>query len=499
MKNSLNILNKKNILISIFFMLYTFFSIKAIVSDSLIILFSPFFFIFLILFYNNPLKIFFIILYGTMLAGIFVSYIPELYNIRWVFTILSLIIGVYIIFHIIFKKRKIQIQRSNIFNVYSIFILYSIFFSIINDISFERLIISMKNNFQFYPIILFLFFFRFDTNFITNLFKSLFTIAILQPLIVLFQFFYIVPKIGNSVHLSGTSSLTVLDAVNGSFGTTMRGGGTGMFTIFTCVVLCGILASYNRRFINGIKCLCYSIYILIPLFLNETKAAFIFFLVGSTIISFDRNPIVRRKILFTILVALYSIAMIYATLEIAASFGVDRNTNIQTTLDYNIGSQGYGKYRLNRFTSLVFWWKENKNNLEEIFIGHGLDATIELEMGLSLPGAVAQQYPFYGTGLTTASQLLWETGIIGFTLFISIFLLSLIACVVFAKSPFLTNQEQYLALCVAAGNAISILLFFYDSSFRNSQPANLFCTMMVGLTIFIQARKKIAKTRVWVL
>ena len=197
---------------------------------------------------------------------------------------------------------------------------------------------------------------------------------------------------------------------------------------------------------------------------------------------------------------LYTIAMIYATLEIAASFGVDQDTNIQTTIDYNIGSQGYGKYRLNRFTSLVFWWQENKNNHEKILIGHGLDATVELEMGLSLPGSVAQQYPFYGTGLTTASQLLWETGIIGFTLFVSIFVLSLITCVLLAKSPFLTNQDQYFALCAAAGNAMSILLFFYDSSFRNSQPANLFCTIMVGLTILMQTKRNAAacKTRRWV-
>jgi len=41
-----------------------------------------------------------------------------------------------------------------------------------------------------------------------------------------------------------------------------------------------------------------------------------------------------------------------------------------------------------------------------------------------MPGHVAQRYPGYGVGLTAASTLLWETGVVGFGLFIAVLALA---------------------------------------------------------------------------
>ena len=66
--------------------------------------------------------------------------------------------------------------------------------------------------------------------------------------------------------------------------------------------------------------------------------------------------------------------------------------------------------------------------------------------------------------------------------------LSFRRCIQLSQSRALASKEQYIALCTAAGIAMAILLFFYDSSYRNSQPTNIFCILLIGVTIWLKVR-----------
>jgi hypothetical protein len=439
-------------------------------------------------FFNNSMLCFWTIFFGAMFAGIAVSYIPGMFNLRWGINILSLLIGTIVTLKIMLNHKNFILRSNIIFTLFALFFIYSILSSIVNVIPMKQLIISIKNNFQFLPLLLFFLVYPLSATFPKQLIKAIIVVALFQPPIALLQYFFIVPYVKQSTVYAGTA---MLDAVNGSFGTHLRGGGSGMYTLFTCTILCGLIAAYGQKIINTKKYLLFSIYILFPMFLNETKAAFIFLFFGSlVVIGFNHRIKIKKKILLSILAAFIGVVMIWFTFQMIASHGKNVDETIQQTLSYNFGEEGYGSYQLNRLTCITFWWQENKGNIIDLLIGHGLDSTIEDKSGLSDIGEVAKRHPMYGTGLTTASTMLWELGIIGFTLFITIFLLGFKQSLKLSQSTELSSTEKLIALCTGAGISMTILLFFYNSLFRNSQPANLFIILMIGITISLSLRQK---------
>ncbi|MCF6247407.1 MAG: hypothetical protein L3J69_08610 [Desulfobacula sp.] len=455
---------------------------KIIASDSIMIVLAvPGLFLGFFLF-NNPVKCFWILFYGAMLAGIAVSYIPGMYNLRWGVNLLSVVLAVYLLLNMAFNRRKIKFRSNIIFFLFTAFLFYVIIFSIINNIPTKQLIISLKNNFQFFPILLFFLTYPLFPSFSSQIIKAFTLIAFVQPPIALWQYFFIVPKVKD---IAQTQSTAVLDAVNGTFGTSWQGGGSGIYALFTCIILIGILIAYDKKKINRVKFVLFSLYFLIPLFLNETKAAFIFMLMGSIIAIFSVQAGFLKKFLLGCCALLISSTMLWFTLQMTTSYGQNISKTWRSTLSYNIGESGYGQYRLNRLTCLIFWWNANKKSPIELLIGHGADATISGEDGLSNPGKITLRYPLYGTGLTTASQVLWEMGIAGFILFIAPFAVSFKKCIYFAKSTILSSQDRFFAICNSSGLGLTLLFFFYNSSFRNSQPANLLMTIMLGVTIWI--------------
>ncbi len=461
---------------------------KAINSDSILLLLSiPGFFVG-IYFYSNPLIGFWALFYNAMFAGIAVSYIPGMYNVRWGINFIVVLLAINMLMKIMFRQKTFRLRHCAIFYLFGLFFLYSLATSLVNGVPLKQLIISLKNYFQFFPLLFFFLVYPLSQTFSRQILKAITIVALFQPPIVLFQYFFVVPHIKQLTAVEGAA---VLDAVNGSFGVSLAGGGTGMYTLFTCTILCGLIIAYSQKIIGITKYLIFSIYILFPMFLNETKAAFIFLFLGSiSVIGLSRNINMAKKILLLFMVVLIGGAMLWFTLQVASLHGRSSKNSIERTLSYNFGEQGYASYRLNRLTCITFWWQENKNKPIELLTGYGLDSTIEGESGLSTTGNVAKRYPMYGTGLTTASRMLWETGVIGFTLFLIIFLVSFKNCLKLAQSNQLTFIEKFLALYCTAGISMAILLFFYNSLFRNSQPANFLISLMIGITIYLTLRQR---------
>jgi hypothetical protein len=112
-----------------------------------------------------------------------------------------------------------------------------------------------------------------------------------------------------------------------------------------------------------------------------------------------------------------TVAVTYFYLEI-----IDRSLEsaIQDTLKYNIGDVGYGGLVLNRSTVLTFWFdRQGLHDPISAVLGNGLGAASD-----STDGYISTRYRGFGIGLTAASMLLWEQGVVGFLLFISILALA---------------------------------------------------------------------------
>ncbi len=440
--------------------------------------------------YQKPKLCFWFLVYGAMLAGIAVSYIPGMYNVRWGINLLAILLGTYVVLHVFLHNTSVRYHHDSIFLLFTTFMSYAIIISIVANIPIKQLVISIKNYFQFYPLILFFLFYQNFYDFPVKLIRACFLIALIQPVLAVFQYLIIVPRIKG---MTGITASSVLDAVNGSFGTSLQGGGTGMYTLFTCTVLCSLLVAYSKKRLGRAQFIVLSIYFIFPMFLNETKAAVLFLLVGSSIvIAVDRQIHFTKKFFLTLLAACMCTAMVWFTLQINGIYGDSADDVIEKTLSYNISDQGYGQYRLNRLTCITFWWSENRQDPFNLFFGHGLDSTVEglNTQSLSTTGSVARRYPLFGTGLTTASQMLWETGLMGFVLFYLTFAAGFQQCCKLVRSRTLPLFEQFLALTTCSGLGMTLAFFFYNNSFRNSQPANLFMMLMLGITIWLKYRQK---------
>lgn len=425
-----------------------------------------------------------------MLSGPLVSYVSVLYNIRWIFVIFSILLLLYILYKII--------KKENIFNklyctndyieiiIITIFLFYCIIISLFSDVYLKNLIIALKNNFQFYPLIFLYFIMPFCNRFSVNLIKSVMIIAFIQLPISIAQYIFVVPIVKSDAVSKSTG---VLDAVNGTFGTSLKGGGTGVLVFFSCIVLCGLLLAVSRKMISRWKWLISSIVVISPMLINETKASFAFFMVGVFVIVIFDNKIktINKLKLFTISTAMV-VLLLGATFSIYSMYGYSPEQVVKDTISYNFGSKGYGKYRLNRFSSLTFWWDKNKDDLVTLFLGHGLDSTNEGTSGLSDIGSVAQRYPLYGTGLTTASQMLWEVGVLGSLLFLSVFVVCFCTCFKLSRLKDILILDSYLAILNLANLSMLLLLLFYNSSFRDSQPANLIIYVIILLTLHLKSK-----------
>jgi hypothetical protein len=89
---------------------------------------------------------------------------------------------------------------------------------------------------------------------------------------------------------------------------------------------------------------------------------------------------------------------------------------IRDTLSYNIYERGYGGYALNRTTALTFWARhQGAESPIALVFGHGVGASHD-----ATGGHIARRYPGYGIGLTGASTLLWDLGVLGLVLFLTI-------------------------------------------------------------------------------
>jgi len=443
------------------------------------------------LLFLKPVICFWMVSYGAMLAGVAVSYIPGMYHLPWVITLLSFLLGMHMILYLLFVHNGLIRLLDTIFLLLTAFLFHAIFISLLNGVSGKQLIISIKNYFQFYSLLLFFLCYpRNIQRFSGQLLKAFLLIALVQPVIAVCQYVFVVPTLSS---LSKTYSTSVMDAVNGTFGTSLKGGGTGMYTLFTCTILCGLIAAYSKKTINRTFLILGSIYFLFPMLLNETKAAVLFLFVGSCIVIFISKQInVGKKITLFVLSVLMGVVMALGTLYMYSRYSKNVEEVIRETIAYNFLDLGYGRYSLNRFTSLTFWWEKNNDNLVALFLGHGLDATEEAdnEKVLAEPGNVARKFPLYGTGLTMASRLLWETGVLGFVLFSLAIFIGFYRCCRLARSSALTSHEQLLALTTASGLGMTFLFLFYNNAFRTSQPANLFIMLMLGITICLRRKQK---------
>lgn len=260
---------------------------------------------------------------------------------------------------------------------------------------------------------------------ISNWRKLFFIVALCQLPWALYQLHTLVPyREAVRIHYPG---MIPIDVVAGTFGASKHAGGSnGEMAAFAIIILAFFLSRLRSKLI-GVKQLAWLIPILAPLALGETKVVVV--LLPLLFLGLYRNDFLRRPIAALGGLIIFAF-MTTAALQIYASIsGRPINDQIEDVVRYNLQDKGYGGLVLNRTTALTFWatQQSQQNPIGPVF-GHGLGTAHS-----ATDGSVARMFPRFGIDLSAASTLLWEQGVFGTSLFISILVAAWLAAGRLAK------------------------------------------------------------------
>jgi hypothetical protein len=242
-------------------------------------------------------------------------------------------------------------------------------------------------------------------------------LALLQLPMALFQRIVLVPM---RVGMGG--GVVPLDIVSGTFESYLRGGGSSsVMVMFLTICVAYGFAAWQQGLWPTAKLVRVTVWLAAPLFLGETKIALVLLPMMFLLVLAPQariRPILTLFVLFLGGVLVVILGWLY--FASMAKQGSSAAEEIQRTIEYNFGSAGYyeGRASLNRASVLTFWGHEHglHNPLETVF-GHGLGSSYSSRApegtGALVAGHLSRRYRAMAINLTTASTLLWETGLLG--------------------------------------------------------------------------------------
>jgi hypothetical protein len=374
---------------------------------------------------------------GLVVAGLVELYLPTFQAVRWIFSLLSISLAVISMVQWL-SKRNANSRRTDGSFVLGITLAFFVF-SVILPVIVERLpiidsVVGLKNYFQMWGLMLALAWLGYKSVDASRFIHFFGLLALVQMPFVLHQFLVLVPL--RSSAADAAHNLVAVDIVAGTFGGNMTGGGRSPNLAVLSVIAITLFITQWKLELRGLKStIVLSSLAFSPIILNEAKLALV--LLPISMLFIFRATITQRPFAWllgaTTLIGILALVIVgYANLPGAASQeSKSINSYIESSISYNLGDQGYGSSAVNRSTVYQFWFNEHLRTGDVIraVIGHGPG----FSNGASISkgdNPSSSRYAGYTIGLTGISSLLWDTGLLG----TSLFLLVLIMAYRFAKN-----------------------------------------------------------------
>ena len=419
----------------------------------------PFFFITIggalgfFLFSNPRLAIWVLIFTSMVLSGTIIYFAPRFGTIQWGNVIISLLLFVRAIADSLRGQKKPEGKPPAIFIFMVLFLVHAIITSGV-------------------PFVLY--FLVEDEKIMSSYMKSFVLIAVLMPPLALYQFRYF----GGLSH----------DAVTGTFGGAMRAGGpNAVLSIFIISQLAVLFALALRKMISWRIAVILCGWVFITITLTNDKAAVGFLVImpvfllskGYLRFSFSALIVMLSGIMF---LAYYQYSQerkrIWTKPPKSYSEFIDRAISDFSAEESN---------RLNRSTLILLWWKYNINtgNNFQMLFGHGLGAS--KYSGLSM-GHIQKRFGELKIGRTALTALLWDVGIVGVLLFMSIFTSGFLLARRMKNDWRLPAIHQVFMLVAQLNCLFFVLSLPYKLSIINIQAFNFFSMFTLGYVCYWQRR-----------
>ena len=304
--------------------------------------------------------------------------------------------------------------------------------------------------------------------------RWLLMISLLQLPFAAYERFFLVPLRGNSAQ--------AMDVVAGTLGANLTGGSpNSVMALFVILAFVFVFMRWRAGAFSGGKALVLGMLLLAPLGLGETKIVVLMIpLAGAVLLhrEFFRNPLRYLPLVVGAVLLTLIIAYVYVFLILDSSF----HDVVKETFRYNVGGQDYGNMYLNRTSVMTFWWSlQGLHDPVGFLFGHGLGSSYGF---ITNTGHIAARYPMHGIGFTTIAALLWDLGLVGLLLYISIFASAWLTANRLMKAtadPLLRAD----LLSIQAGIALFVLFMPYTDSQINLVSMEIIVAFILGYLAYL--------------
>ncbi len=268
--------------------------------------------------------------------------------------------------------------------------------------------------------------------------------------------------------------------------------------IITIIAITFLIAFYLRQKISLKLLLILSPLLVLPAALNETKSALFILplaLITPILLIEDRRKKLR-KIFPVFVFGFFFIAIFVFVYNMHYGKRLDGNIltfllkgeNVEGYLHRGatVKSDGTKEGEVGRIDSITLPFEVFADQPIKYLFGVGIgNATAKQESKL-IGGKYSYKYRKHGGRVTTASQLIWETGLVGFLVFVLIILLIFFDALKLRHGD---RTENIIALSWAAITPIILMMLFYKNSIA-TQPAATFFWLISGYIAAQRYRQK---------
>lgn len=422
---------------------------------------------------TNPKLSVWIVLLAGLGSGALISIAgPQFSRLTWGVVIVCFLLWIPAVFAMLNKPRLPPFLQTLL-----VFLVISVLASVAQAHSFAEFIAGFKRYFQAYGLLFAMALLAFSERDFRHWRLLLACIALVQLPFAVYERFVLVP-------LRAQRGAEATDVVAGTFGANLEGGSpNSLMVLFLLIAVAFAYMRWREGQMSGRKALLFSLPCLAPIFLGETKIVLV--LIPLMLLALHRRELVRRPGLFLfVLAAGAGLVAVLAYVYTALLWERPMEDVIRETLAYNFQYKGHGSNFLNRSTVLTFWW-EQQSLADPIgfLFGHGIGSAYTGALSISV-GHIAARYAGYGIDLTAASLLLWELGLVGLILHLSIFGFAWLAAgrlVANARNAAIRAD----ATAIQAAIAAFVLFHFYSNSIVALLSGEILVAAVLGYLAYL--------------